>query len=177
MRQRGMTLVETMVAAGLGALVLAYVMSMFISSLANFAGLGNYAMLTGQSRMTLDSLSRDFREATQILSYTNTATAKSLTLTNSFEGWSSTYSWDSTSKALTCTKTGQPVKTYLTGCDAWDFSFYQRTPNNNWTFFTTTDLTLCKLINMSWKCSRLVVGTMRNTENVVTAQIVLRNKP
>ena len=176
-RTCGFTLVETMVALGLGTLVLLYVMAMFVSGVTNFTGLGNYASLTGQSRMALDLLSRDIREATQIVGCQTSLPTKTLTLTNAFEGTTVTYTWNSATGVLACDKTGQPTRTLLTGCESWDFSFYQRNPNNGWTFFPTTDLTLCKLINMSWKCSRTVVGQRKNTENVTTAEVVLRNKP
>ena len=176
-RTRGFTLVETMVALGLGSLVLAYVMVLFVSSVTNFTGLGNYASLTGQSRMALDLLSRDIREATQIVGCQTNLSVVTLTLTNAFEGTTVAYNWNPATGVLACDKTGQPTRTLLTGCNSWTFSFYQRTPNNSWTFFPTTDLTLCKLINMSWKCSRTVVGQRRNTENVTTAEVVLRNKP
>ncbi len=175
-RRRGFTLVETMVALGLATLVLAYVMVVFVSGVTNFTGLGNYASLTGQSRLALDLMSRDIREATQIVGY-QTSPTKTLTLTNAFEGTAVTYTWDPTTGFLSCAKTGQPTRTLLAGCQAWDFSFYQRTPNDGWTFYPTTDLTQCKLINMSWKCARTVVGQRQNTENVTTAQVVLRNKP
>ncbi len=38
------------------------------------------------------------------------------------------------------------------------------------------DPSICKLINMSWKCSRTILGSKMNTESVQTAQVVLRNK-
>jgi len=38
------------------------------------------------------------------------------------------------------------------------------------------DINACKLINMTWKCSRTIFGSKRNTESIQTAQIVLRNK-
>jgi prepilin-type N-terminal cleavage/methylation domain-containing protein len=176
-RTSGMTLVELMVAIAIGTLVTAAVVGLFISSLANFAGLGNYAELTGQSRLSLDRLSREIREATQVVSWNTTGHTKSLTVANAFAGTTTTYTWDSTTRVLSCEKTGEPTRTCLTGCDAWDVTFYQRTPANNWTFYPTTDLVRCKLINMSWKCSRTILGRKSNTENVVTAEIVLRNKP
>jgi Tfp pilus assembly protein PilW len=165
-----------MVALGLGSLVLAYVTVMFVCGVTNFAGLGNYAILTGQSRMALDLMSREIRNATQIVScVTNTPTV-TLTLTNAYAATTTTFTWNSTSGVVTLDETGQPTKFLLTGCTAWNLAFYQRTPNNDWTFFTTTDLTLCKLINMSWKCSRTAVRQTQ-TEYVTTAEVVLRNKP
>jgi hypothetical protein len=101
---------------------------------------------------------------------------RSLTLTNSLIGSTIVYRWDSATGMLTTDVTGQPTRTNLTGCDDWQFSFYQRTPANDWTFFPTDDLALCKLINMSWKCSKTVLGQKLNTEDMMTAQVVLRNK-
>jgi hypothetical protein len=158
-------------------LILTAVGLLFLSSLRNFTGLGNYALLTGQSRLSLDLISKAMREATQIVSFQTNLPVKSLTLTNAFKGVQTTYSWDSTSGIVTADTTGQSTRTLLTGCDGWDFSFFQRTPNANWTFYSTTDPSLCKLINMTWKCSRSVLGKKMNTEDVVTAEVVLRNKP
>ena len=172
-----MTFVELLVALSLSTLVLGGVLLLFLASMKSFTGMGNYASLTAQSRRSLDLMSKEIREATAILSATNTATAKSLTLCNAFKGTTNVYSWDSTSGNLVWSKTGQTTRTNLTGCDSWDFSFYQRNPTNGWTFVTTTDLGLCKLINMTWKCSRTVMGAKLNTEDLVTAEIVLRNKP
>jgi prepilin-type N-terminal cleavage/methylation domain-containing protein len=175
-RTAGMTIVELMVAVSVGSIVLAAVGLLFLSSLRNFIGLGNYALLTGQSRLSLDVISKAMREATQIVSCETNLPVKSLTLTNAFKGTQTLYSWDSTTGIVTA-QTGQSTRTLLSGCDGWDFSFYQRSPNGNWTFFPTSDPTLCKLINMSWTCSRSILGRKMNTEDVVTAQVVLRNKP
>jgi len=172
-----MTLVEMMVSVGLGTMILGGVMALFTVSIKNFTGMSNYSSLTSQSRQSMDSMSKDIRQATQIVSYTNTPAAKSLTLSNAFSGISEVYTWDSNSCNLVCQKTGQSARTNLTGCDSWDFSLFQRNPTNNWTFVSTTDLGLCKLINMTWKCSRSILGAKLNTEDLVTAEIVLRNKP
>src|SRR5258708_3947878 len=135
----GMTIVEMLVAVGLSGMVLGGIMTLFTVSLKNFSGMSNYASLTSQSRQSMDSMSKDIRQATQVLSYTNTPSAKSLTLSNAFTGVSEVYTWDSNSCNLVCARTGQTTRTNLTGCDSWDFSFFQRNPTNNWTFVSTTN--------------------------------------
>jgi Tfp pilus assembly protein PilW len=172
-----MSLVEIMVALALGSVVLSSAVVLFIYSLFSFAGLGNYAILTGQSRISLDMMSREMRECTRVLASTSNGSTKSITLTNAFAATASRFSWNADTGILTWEKTGEPTRTCLTGCDQWNFTFYQRTPNNNWTFYPTTDLAMCKLINMDWKSSRSILGKKINTETVVTAQVVLRNKP
>ncbi len=174
---KGMSLVEVMVAVAIGSLVLTSVMVVFIYCLFSFAGMGNYAILTGQSRKSLDQMSRELRESTQVVAVYESVSTKRLTVTNRFLGSAITYTWDADSGLLTRARGQGPEEVCLSGCDEWDFTMYQRTPTNNWSFYPTTSLPLCKLINMRWKCSRTLLGQKVNTENVVTAQIVLRNKP
>ena len=176
-REQAFTLAEMLVTLALAGIVLIVIAGLFLSSLRNFAGLGNYATLCNQSRESLDYMSREVREATQLIGANTNLPVKSFTLTNAYKGILITYKWDSTAGTLTCDKTGETTRTNLTGCDQWNFSFYQRSPSNNWTFFPTTNQALCKLINMSWKCSRKILGRKMNTEEVMTAQVVLRNKP
>ncbi len=176
----GMTLVEMLVAIGIGSMVLAVVAMLFMTGARSFAGLGNYAALSGQSRLSMDLMSRDMREASGIISAQTNGTQVLLQLTNALRGLTITYTWDSAAGVLTSSKTGASgttIRTNLTGCDQWYFTFYQRIPQSNWTFYTANNQSVCKLINMSWKCSRKILGRKINTEDVTTAEIVLRNKP
>ncbi len=179
-----MTLVEMMVAVALGTLILAVASSLYLFGSRSFVSMGNYTDLDAKSRNALDLMSRDIRQATAVLGFNNTGTTKWLTVTNALSGTGITYTWDATPRTLVCRKTGQPDTVYLTECDRWDFQLYQRAPQTNGTyvFFPATnafgayDLSVCKLINMTWKCSRTILGSKLNTESVQTAQVVLRNK-
>lgn len=176
---RGFTLTEVLIAAGLASMVLTVVMVLSLFCLRSFAGMGNYASLSDQSRLGLDRMSSEIREATAIVDANTNLPVKWLTLSNNVEGTPLLVklTWDSTTGVLSWEKTGQPRRILLRGCDGWDFQFFQRAPTNNWRFYPTTDRQLCKLISMSWKCSRSILGEKINTEDVLTAQIVLRNKP
>jgi hypothetical protein len=169
------SLVELMVTSAVGLLLLTVVAVMFTFGLRSFASMGNYSELDGKSRRALDLITRDVRQASRVLSYQSNATSRVLTLTN-FTGGTLVYSWDAASGLLTCDKTGESTAVYLTGCDLWNATLFQRTPGTNNNFYTTADPATCKLINMSWRCSRAVMGRKLNTESVLTAQIVLRNK-
>jgi hypothetical protein len=150
----------------------------------NFAAMTNYTDLDAKSRNALDQMSLDIRQATQVADFQMSGTSKWFTVTNTVLGTGSTYIWRASARTLACQKPGQPEKLYLTECDRWDFQLYQRTPqtNGNYLFVPATnttgayDLPICKLINMSWKCSRTILGSQQNTESVQTAQVVLRNK-
>jgi hypothetical protein len=151
-------------------------MTLFLFGLRSFAGLGNYAALSAQSRLALDLISQEIREATMVIGANTNLPVKSLTLTNGVEGTLTTFQWDSVAGVLTCDKTGEPTRTNLTGCDEWDFTMFQRCPANDWTFYPTSDPTQCKQISMSWRCSRTILGQKLNTQDTLADKIVLRNK-
>ncbi len=183
-RAAGLTLVELMVSVALGSLAMAMAGSLWLYSSRSFAAMSNYADLDAKSRNALDLMSREIRQAAQVTAFQNSGTTKWLTVTNAAQGAAITYTWSAGPRTLVCQKTGQADQVYLTECDRWDFEFYQRAPQKgtNYVFFPATntagayDLSIAKLINMSWKCSRTILGDKVNTESVQTAQIVLRNK-
>jgi len=184
-RARGMTLVELMVAVALGSMLLAGASTLWLFGSRSFVAMGNYTDLDKQSRNAVDRMSRDIREATQVTAVTKRGEAyRFLALTNAFTGQEITYTWAPNTKKLVCRKTGQPEQVYLTECDRFDFELCQRTPqkDGNYAFYPATnaagvyDLSICKLINMTWICSRTILGSKVNTESVQTAQVVLRNK-
>jgi hypothetical protein len=63
----------------------------------------------------------------------------------------------------------------LTSCDYLSFNGYQRNPTNNFQFLTASTPEQTKLISVSWRCSRKILGAKVNTESVQTAQICIRN--
>jgi hypothetical protein len=132
------------------------------------------------SRNAVDIIGRELREATGVVDSQQTNSgSRYLTLTNVTTSSRIRISWSKDAGTLVLSKTGQPDQTLLTGCDKWSISLYNRAPNinsNTLTFNAAATLSDCKLINMSWKCSRSILGSKINTETVQTAQIVLRNK-
>jgi prepilin-type N-terminal cleavage/methylation domain-containing protein len=176
----GMTLLELLIAMGIGSLVLAVVLTLTVFAARSFIALGNYSTLDQQSRLGADVMTREIRQATGIVTWSSNATARSLTLTNGTAGYAMRYAWDSSTQELRSRKSTEAAdRRVLTGCVDWTFSFWQRTPlpNQTNTFYTALTPAQTKLINMSWKCSRAVASTtLINTETVQTAQIVLRNQ-
>jgi Tfp pilus assembly protein PilW len=180
----GITLVEVMVGLALGGTVIAIAMSLWIFASRNFAAMVNYADLDAKSRNAVDQMSRSIREATQLADFQMTGNTKWFTVTNTTLGTGATYTWRASSRTLACKQSGGAQQVYLTECDRWDFIPCQRSPqkNGNYAFVPATntagvyDASICKLINMTWKCSRTILGTPQNTESVQTAQVVLRNK-
>ena len=165
------TLVEMLMALGLGVVVLAAVLSVGTLCLRGFVGMYNYTDLNMQSRLALDRISKDIRGATGLFSYQT----NSLVFSTTNAATTITYTYDPSARTLICDKTGQPQRTLLTYCDDWNFKLYQRTPGYNYTNIETTVPTLCKLVSMHWVCSRTIMGLKLNTETVQEAKIVLRN--
>jgi len=182
---RAFTLTELLIATALGTLLMAVIIIMNMFGMRSFAALGNYADMDRNSQMALDTITREIRQCTALVTFTNTSSQAFLKFTNSFENYSFTITYDPNARTLALSKTGQFAETNLTQCDSWSYNLYQRTPSvtsTNMTFYLATnangvmDPSVCKLVNMTWKCSRTILGAKVNTESVQTAQIVLRDK-
>jgi hypothetical protein len=179
-----MTLVEVLIALALSGTAITIAVSLWLFASGNFAAMVNYADLDAKSRNALDQMSRGIRQATQLVDFQMTGTTKWFTVTNTTLGTGATYIWRASNRTLACQRPGEAEQIYLTECDRWDFQPYQRSPqkNGNYAFVPATnaagvyDTSICKLINMTWKCSRTMLRTPQNTESVQTAQVVLRNK-
>ena len=165
----GLTILEMLVAASLASLVFAATAMLWIFSARSFTALGNYGDLDKASRNALDNMSREIRQTKGLTSFSST----SITLKD-WDNGALTYVYDSSARTLTRQKGG--TNTLLLGqCDFLNFDISQRNPSNNFTFYPETNFTLAKLIDVSWKCSRKILGAKINTESVQTAKIVIRN--
>lgn len=181
----GLTIIEVLVASGLGSLVLGGIASLIMYSARSAAAVVNYTDLDTKSRYALDVIGRELRQATAVLAFQTNLPVKSLTLTNANQASCVRLTYDSAARTLVFSKTGQPDLTALAECDQFGFALYQRTPcltATNILYYPATniaglfDASLCKLISLSWKCSRTIYTERVNTESVQAAQIVLRNK-
>lgn len=182
-KHHAMTLVEVMVALGVGSIVMAIIMVLTVFAARSFGALGNYQVLDQASSLAADKISKEIREATKVVSFVNTGDDRNVVLlnTNALPAYSVRYEWSAASRDLTMQRSFDAAPTVLlTGCDRWDFAFYQRTPLAGPAYGFSEDMVNqdeCKLVTMTWKCSRPLIGTkLLNTESVQTAQIVLRNQ-
>jgi prepilin-type N-terminal cleavage/methylation domain-containing protein len=176
---QGMTLIEMLMAMSVGVIIMAVVAVLSVYALRSFTAMGNYADLESKSRFALDRITRDLRQATGVVSFDQSGPDKYLRLTNALEGVRLTYTWYADDRVLEFEKGGHPVQTYLTECDDWSFTLFQRTPMPGVTnqFHPTTNSGACKMIEMTWKCSRTMLGKKWNTESAQCARVVLRTNP
>lgn len=170
-----MTLVELMVAVGVGSIVLAIVSILTVLGARSFASLGNYSILSQKSTLGVDQISRELRQACAVVSYQTNFFPKTLLVTNPI-GYTVKYSLD-TDRQLTMKKSNLPdEEVILEDCDSWNFSLWTKSPQTNG-FTPATGASDCRMISMNWKCSRFLGRTNSvNSEAVQTAQIVMRNK-
>lgn len=178
------TLVEMLVGMGTASMLMASIVALGMYSTRTFNMVGNYVDLDAQSRHAADILGREIRDSSALLAFSTNNPAY-LKLTNDTAGAVVTIKYDKSTGTLVMTKTGQTSQTLLTDCDSWTFSLFDRHPDitaTNITFYAATngagqlDPSFCKVIDLSWECSRTIFGAKMNTESVQTAQIVLRNK-
>jgi len=172
-RETAATLVEFMVASCLGTLVTtaALLVSMFCGR--SFSALTNYVDLDQKSRNALDSMLREIRQSKVVTYYTTNM----LGFTD-FANQQIAYVYDSNARELRRSVNGtQDAKPLLTGCDQLRFNIYQRNPvGGEYGFYPVTmNVAQCKLVEVSWLCSRKMLGRL-NTESVQTAKIVVRNQ-
>ena len=164
-----MTLVEMMVAVGVGSLVLTAVATVFTNGTRAFASMSNYVSMDGASRNALDHMTMEIRQAGDLVQFSPTRLEFGYHgQTNSFL----VFNWDAPSGQLTEWNTATSVtNTLLTGCDQLAFSLCDAS------FASTTNLSQGKGISVSWTCSRTILGVKSTTEDMQQALIVIRNKP
>ena len=159
-----------LVAVAIGGIVLAAVASLSLYSARSFVAIGNYIDLDKSSRNALDNLSRDIRQTAGLKSYS----LSSVTFSN-LDNSELVVTWDPETRTVT-SQQGGVTKTLLTECDYLRFNISQRNPSNGvFGFYPTTNPDLCKLVDVSWRCTRTMLGKQLQTESVQTARIVIRN--
>jgi prepilin-type N-terminal cleavage/methylation domain-containing protein len=182
--RRGFTIMEMLIATSVGGLAIAMVITAFTFSVTSFSAMGNYADLDRYSRNAVDVLSKNIRNSSALMSFSSN-NPMYLQFTNSTAGTSFTVNYNALKRTLSYSQNGGSSRLLLTNCDTWSFSLYSKAPiltTTNIIFYGATngsgqlDASVCKLINMTWKCSRSIFGSKRNTETIQTAEIVLRNK-
>ena len=162
-----MTLVELMVAMAVGSLVLMVAAMVFMNGTRAFAAASNYISMDGDSRNALDHMTREIRQAGDLVEYSPTHLKFGWhAQTNSFL----VYDWDANSGQLTEWNTADTTTNILLkGCDQLSFSLY------NGTFAPTTNSAQAKGVSVAWKCTRTILGNKCTGENMQQALIVIRN--
>ena len=171
-RRSGVTLMETMFGVGIGGLVIGAILSFSFYTSRSFAMMYNYAELEKQSRSALDRMGRDVRKASRLTGFN----AHKVTLLDS-DSLPLVYEYSPTERTLVRTKIGVS-ETYLRECDSLNFAIFQRNPIEGTydQYPASIAATNAKVLQVTWKCSRSVIGSKLNTESLQAAKIVIRNE-
>jgi len=167
------TLVEIMVAAGLGVVVCAGILSFWFYTSRSLTAMANYTDMDRQNQIALDTLTSQIRQVNQLTNYfTTNGVITSLTFQD-YDNASLTFDYSPATRKLTRTKGGVST-TLLSDCQSLAFTIYQRNVQSN-TFdaVTTANATNCKLVEVSWVCSKSILG-QANTEAMQTTKITIR---
>lgn len=167
-RQSAFTLVEVLLASAI-SLMLAGILAMFFAfSLRSFAAMTNYADMNQRSELALDKMSKDIRQARSLTAYTNNSITFLDVNNNSL-----TYTFTNNTLIRV---SGGVTTTYLTNCDSLNFWIYQHTPiSNSFDCYVPAAVTNTRVIQVTWHCSRKILGTKATTESVESATLSLRN--
>jgi len=166
------TLTEMMVSMGIGGIVLAILGALTIYTGRSFAALANYTELDRYSRNALDQMVFKIRQANELTSFSSNRIVFTYRATNTL-----TYEYSPSARTLT-ESIGGDSKVLLKGCDILSFAIFQRnTAAGSYDQFPATlTNSAAKLVQLSWTCSRSVLGLRLNTESVQSAKIVIRNQ-
>jgi hypothetical protein len=175
-RQAGMSLVEMMIGTTVSVIFFMALNSFSIFAQRSFGAMGNYAALEQKSSYALDQMSKDIRQTTRLCQYTTNR----LVFTNEFTSFSVTYNYNPTARQLVRIKNAgqasEEQRVLLQECDQLEFGVFQQNPIP--TTFTqvppTNSLSLTKVIQLHWVCSRTIMQARLNTETVQSAKVVMR---
>ena len=174
----GFTLVELSMSLAVSGIILTALLSFTVYAGKSFAAMNNYVDLEQKSQNALDVMTRNIRQAQALTGYaTRSVNGRSVTNLLQFldeDGTALTYHY--TNDVLMQTKSGE-TSVLLTNVDFLTFQMSQRnTQASNMQPYPSSSVASCKLISVSWICSRTILGSKLNTESVQTAKIVIRKQ-
>jgi hypothetical protein len=158
------------VAIAVGSIVLMALAAFALYSTRFFLTIRNCVDLDAQARYAVDRMSQEIRQADKLTSYDPQKISLMLG-TNTV-----TYAYESDGKSLVRLFDNRRT-VLLSGCDAARFDIFMRQATNAvYETFPTATVDNAKVVQISWSCSRNVLGNKQNTESMQTAQVVIRKQ-
>ena len=176
----GFTLVEVMIGATLGSIVLAGVMSTFLMLSRSGVSAVNYTTMDTQTRRALEEFSQDVRMANNVA--WNSSSSITLRVPENYVSTGNlvTYTWDNTSESSTYRcfyrvpggSTATTPKTIFVR-NVTNFTYYRFNRLNE----PTTSNASTKRIQIAMTVTSTATTVVTTTAQVVSASYILRNKP
>jgi len=152
-----------MVASGIGVMLVATLTVTYVFYLKSFASLENYMSLNSESQLALNRMTREIRQADSLVSYSVNK------LTFKVDGKDTSYSYDPAQQTLSRANSSDS-DVLLFGCTYWTNNIYDRNMN----VLMAAKATNCKVVQLTWVCSRAVMGHTNNTVDVQSSKVVIR---
>jgi hypothetical protein len=159
-----------MIASALGVIVLGVITTMSFYTARSFASLDNLADMDNESRVALDKMTREIRQASSLASHSQTSMVFNLNAGGPLQ-----YTYLRGAEEVRQTK-GSEVSVLLTGCKGVRFDVFQRNSLSG-TFNQFPNITAtnqAKVIQVAWTCSREIMGSEENIIDIQSAKIVIR---
>ena len=167
-RQKGFTLPEIVITLALLVVLVGTLGSLYVHSTRTFVESANYMDLDNQSRVALNRMSRIIRQADALTYYSS----NKLTFLVGTNFVSFTYY---PGQRTLRQETALTSKALLSDCDYVNYSIYQRNLSNSYDYYPAATLASCKVVQVDWGCSRMVLGRS-NTAAAVSAKVVIRKQ-
>ena len=167
------TITEFIIGLAITGLVLAQICLLWFYSSRSFAAQYNYSDMDQKSQAALDLITKSVRQCKSLTNFSETKVV--------FVDFDDKLlNFEFANGNLIRTKGIEKPKILLNNCKSGQFLMYQRTPiSGGFDYHATTDPTTCKLVEVSWVCSRKVFDSPSGpatTESMQSAKIVLRAK-
>jgi hypothetical protein len=185
--RRGAVLAEWVVSIGICGLLVGAIAAFLVYGSRSFISLSNYVDLNAQSRNAVDRMGKEIRQALKVTAYAPD-TITLLVGTNQV-----TYSYLGNQRTLIRQVNAHAPETLLKGCDSARFDIYQRQATNVTLtsgvsgvlsllpltidpVYPTATKENAKVVQLTWNCSRSILGKKANTEAAQFARIVIRKQ-
>ncbi|MEY2408501.1 MAG: hypothetical protein QOF48_1171 [Verrucomicrobiota bacterium] len=165
----GATLVEFIVAGGIGTVLLAIFISFAIYQGRSFTVLLNMSDMDQANRTALDRMTKDIRQVNKVTYYgTNWVDFED------FDKVTLTYRFSPSTHTLTRTK-GTDTTILLREIESLTFTMMQRNLiEGSYEYYPAETLAECKVIGLLWETSRSIMGKKTGLSGTQAARIVIR---
>ncbi len=180
-RRAAFTLVEVMVSAGLSGFILAGVLSSFVMLGRSGYNAASYSTMEAEARRALETFSEEARLAKNIV--WTSANSITLTVVSNAGNYTVTYAYDSATTGTTSKcfyrllgSASSTATRLILVRNVTDFAFRRYKVVNGVDYTAANDLET-KQIQITLRSTQTGVTTVAATNAVLSARIVLRNKP
>jgi len=160
-----------MIAAALSGMLLTVCLSLTLFTTRSIASMTDSVDLNARTRYAVDRMGKKLRQTSSVESFSPTS------ITVTFDGQPLSYTYNPDRRTLVEKEAGK-VTTLLEDCDQVLFALYKRSPvSNSFSQFPVlSGLDEAKVIQMSWRCSRSLVGKASGSSDMASARFVFRAK-